>query len=75
MPGTALAMKSTTQKLLASLFAGALVLSPIACSDEDGDGAVTDEEVDELEEKGNDAGDELEQEVDEGQNEVEDDEG
>ena len=52
----------TLRKLLAALFAAGLLLSPIACSDEDGDGATTDEEVDELD-----------QEVDEGTNEAEED--
>lgn len=43
-----------------------------ACSDEDGDGARTDEEIGELEDTGEDVGNELEQEVDEGQEEMED---
>ena len=65
-------MTSTLRKLLAALFAGALLMAPAACSDEDGDGANTDEEVDELEETGEDVGDEVEEEVDEGRDEVED---
>ena len=49
------------RKLLATLFAASLLLVPAACSDEDGDGATTDEEVDELD-----------QEIDEGGNEAND---
>jgi hypothetical protein len=68
-------MSDSIRKLLAALFAGALLLTPVACSDEDGDGAVTDEEVDELEQNTDDAREEIEQEVDEGQNEVEENNG
>ena len=58
---------------MAASFAGALLLSPVACSDEDGDGATTDEEVDELDETGEDVGNEVEEEVDQGEDEVDDD--
>jgi hypothetical protein len=59
------------RKLFAALFALSLVLIPAACSDEDGDGATTDEEIDELDEGSEDVGNELEEEVDEGTNEAE----
>ena len=67
-------MPRSRTRLAAGAVAAVLAFAPAACSDEDGDGAVTDEEVDELEETGEDAGNELEQEVEEGGNETEDDE-
>jgi hypothetical protein len=60
------------RKLLAALFAASLLLVPAACSDEDGDGATTDEEVDELDETGEDVGNQVEEEINEGQNETDD---
>jgi hypothetical protein len=48
----------------------ALLFAPAACSDEDGDGATTDEEQGEIDDTLDDAGEELEQEVDEGQEET-----
>ena len=64
-----------TKKILATSIAGLIILggSVTACSDEDGDGAVTDEEVDSAEEKGQDAKDEVEEEIDEGEDEIKDD--
>jgi hypothetical protein len=53
--------------------AAALVLGPVACSDEDGDGATTDEEVDRMEEEGGDVRDRVEEEVDRGRDAVDDD--
>jgi hypothetical protein len=41
----------------------ALLLAP-ACSDEDGDGGVTDEEIQDVEDQVDDVGDELQEEVD-----------
>jgi hypothetical protein len=66
-----------TKKLIATSIAGLIILggSITACSDEDGDGAVTDEEVDSAEEKGQDAKDEVEEEIDEGEDEINDDSG
>jgi hypothetical protein len=58
------------RKFLAALFAASLLLVPAACSDEDGDGATTDEEVDEIDEGTEDLGNELEEEVDQGEEEV-----
>ena len=49
-----------------------LALVGAACSDEDGDGADTDEEIEQLDETGEDVGNEIEEEVDEGADEVED---
>ena len=42
----------------------------VACSDEDNDGATTDEELEEIDEGTEDVGDELEQEVEQGREEV-----
>ena len=62
-------------RLAAGSVAAVLAFVPAACGDdEDDDGAVTDEEVNELEETGEDVGNELEEEVGEGQGETEDDE-
>ena len=58
---------------LAATFAAALVLGGAACSDEDGDGATTDEEVGELDQNIDEGADELEQEVEEGEAESEED--
>ena len=51
--------------------AATLLLAPVACSDEDGDGATTDEEVDQIDEGAEDVGDDVNEEVDEGAEEVE----
>ena len=49
-----------------------LLFAPAACGDdEDGDGAETEEEVDQLDEGAEDVGNDLEQEMDEGAEEVE----
>jgi hypothetical protein len=64
--------RSYRQSLIAAGLVGVLALGgATACSDEDGDGATTDEEVGELDDAGEDVGDELQQEVEEGQNEAE----
>ena len=61
-----------THRIIATgLAAGALLLVP-ACDDEDGDGGVTDEEVEDIEETGDSVQDEVEEEIDaqdEGDNE------
>jgi hypothetical protein len=59
-----------THKLLAGMLGLSVVLLPAACSDEDNDGSTTDEEVDQLDEKSEDVGNELEEEIDEGREEV-----
>lgn len=56
---------------LALTLSAVLALGGAACSDEDGDGATTDEEVGELDDRVEDVQDELEQEVDQGQEEAE----
>jgi hypothetical protein len=53
----------THRLVTAGLAAGALLLAP-ACSDEDGDGGVTDEEIQDVQDGAEDVGDELEQEID-----------
>ena len=53
----------TTRAITASFAAGALLLVP-ACSDEDGDGGTTDEEIQDLEDEGERIGDEIEEEID-----------
>ena len=63
-----------TKKLLATSIAGLIILggSITACSDEDGDGAVTDEEIDSADEKGEDVKSDVEEEIDEGEDEIND---
>jgi hypothetical protein len=58
-------MTRTTRRATALAFSGLLLLGGVACSDEDGDGATTDEEIQDVE-------DEVNQEIqgqDEGSNE------
>jgi hypothetical protein len=52
----------TTRAFAVAAATGALLLAP-ACSDEDGDGATTDEEIQDVEDTGEDIADEVEQEV------------
>ena len=52
-----------TRIITASIAAGALLLVP-ACDDEDGDGGTTDEELQDLEDTGEDVGNQVEEEVD-----------
>jgi hypothetical protein len=60
----------STRRRIAALAAVAILgLGGAACSDEDGDGATTDEEQRELEETGEDIGDRIDQELEEGENE------
>lgn len=53
----------TTRMIMAGLTAGTLLLVP-ACDDEDGDGGVTDEEIQDVEDTGEDVGNEIEEEID-----------
>jgi hypothetical protein len=62
-----------THVLSGIVAAGALLLAP-ACSDEDGDGATTDEELEDVQDGANEAEDQLEEEVD-GQTEGDDEDG
>jgi len=64
-------MNTMIRRITALTAVAVLGLTGAACSDEDGDGATTDEEVGELDDSLDDAGNELGEEVDEGQNEVE----
>ena len=53
--------------------AATLVFAPAACGDdEDGDGATTDEEVDDIDEGAEDVGNDVGEEIEEGENEVDD---
>ena len=63
---------TTTRRLLATgaFTFGAMFL--VACSDEDGDGAETDEEIGEVENEVDEAEDQVETEVDEAEDELED---
>ena len=54
---------------------GLLVFGTAACSDEDGDGSSTDEEVEQIEDTVEDGVDEVEQQVDEGAEEGDEGEG
>jgi hypothetical protein len=60
-----MSMRTTRAKALAAagLLAGSLLLVP-ACSDEDGDGGTTDEEIQDVRDGVNDAGDRVDLEVD-----------
>lgn len=61
--------KKLRKFLVAGLFTfGGLTLA--ACTDEDGDGAVTDEEIGELQEDAEDLGDDIAEEIDEGVDEI-----
>jgi hypothetical protein len=53
----------STRAITASVAAGVLLFAP-ACSDEDGDGGTTDEEIQDLEDEGERIGDEIEEEID-----------
>lgn len=63
-------MNTTTRRITALAAVAILGLTGAACSDEDGDGATTDEEVGEIDESVDGAGDQLETEVEEGENEA-----
>ena len=65
-------MNKTIRRAATMAFAATLVFAPAACSnDEDGDGAGTDEEVDQIDEGAEDVGNDVGEEVDEGAEEVE----
>lgn len=53
----------TTRLIGAGIAAGALLVLP-ACDDEDGDGGTTDEELQDVEDQGEEIGDQVEEEVD-----------
>ncbi|MBW3611097.1 MAG: hypothetical protein KY438_06160 [Actinobacteria bacterium] len=58
-------MASLREKLTAGAVVAVLAFGAVACQDEDGDGATTDEEIDGAEEKVDEGADQLEEEVDE----------
>ena len=72
-------LSRTRHWLVVSALAAGGLFALGACSDDDGDGAVTDEEVDQvdegaedLEEEVDEGADEVEEEIEEGEEEVED---
>ncbi len=64
-------MTQRTRTWGAAVMVAALALGGAACSDEDGDGATTDEEVGEIEERVSEGADQVQEEVDQGQEEAE----
>ncbi len=56
-------MTRIARSISAGALAGVLLLAP-ACSDEDGDGATTDEELEDIENRVDDAGNEIQEEID-----------
>jgi hypothetical protein len=60
------------RKKIAIALVALMPISLAGCSDEDDDGAVTDEEVGELEEGAEEAGEQLQEEVEEGAEEADD---
>ena len=60
------------KKLIATGLIAAMPLTLAACSDEDGDGAVTDEEIEQIDETLEDIASDLEQEVEQGSDEIQD---
>ncbi|CAN5666738.1 hypothetical protein BH20ACT1_BH20ACT1_01790 [soil metagenome] len=58
-------MRSLRDKLTAGAVVTVLAFGAVACSDEDGDGATTDEEIDGAEDQVDEGVDQLEEEVDE----------
>lgn len=64
-------MKTMNRRIAAVSAVAILGLGGAACSDEDGDGATTDEEVDQVDESTEDMGNELEEEVNQGEEEAE----
>jgi gas vesicle protein len=63
-------MTTTLRRVGAAAAVATLLFAPTACSDEDGDGAKSDEEVDQVDEQMEDTGDQIEEEIDEGDKEV-----
>ncbi len=64
-------MRDTSRKLTAGLFAAVLALGLSACTDEDSDGATTDEKVGNVDDAVDQGADEVQQEVHEGQHQAE----
>ncbi len=70
-----MALSTTLRRVLGIIFAATLVFGAAACSDEDGDGATTDEETDQITDDVDDGTDEIQQQVDEGAEEGSEGEG
>ena len=64
-------MTTPLRRTATATLAAFALLVPVACSDEDGDGAETDEEVDQIDEQVEDTGEQVDEEIDEGEEEVE----
>ncbi len=64
-------MTQRTRTWGAAVMVAALALGGAACSDEDGDGATTDEEVGEIEERVSEGADQVQEVVEQGQEEAE----
>lgn len=60
------------RKKIAVALVALMPLSLAACSDEDDDGAVTDEEIGELREGAEEAGEQIQEEIEEGAEEAND---
>jgi hypothetical protein len=56
-------MRLRTTRLSAVAVTAVLAFGGVACSDEDGDGATTDEEVDNLEQEVDEGADQVEEEI------------
>lgn len=57
-------MPRIARSIAGGVLAGTLFLVAPACSDEDGDGATTDEELEDVENRVDDAGEEIQEEID-----------
>jgi len=64
-------MTKRIRRAAALVMTATLALGSAACSDEDGDGANTDEEVGEIDDTAEDVGEELGEEIEEGEEEAE----
>lgn len=71
MRGTARVMPRL-RKLVAVSALASVTLFGVACSDEDGDGGTTDEEINQLDENVEDGVEQGEQELEEGRDEIDD---
>lgn len=60
----------TRDRVAAAAFSGLLVVATVACTDEDGDGASTDEEIDQIDESVENLDNEIEEIGNEVQEEV-----
>ncbi len=58
-------MRSFRMKLTTGAVVAVLALGAVACEDEDGDGAGTDEEIDDVENRVDEGTDQLQEEIDE----------